>query len=180
MKTWNLAVLLCFCAALGAVDAHSAESRVLTLEKGAKRGRGSIQDVAWMTGHWTGEALGGTAEEWWSPPMGDSMLGAFRVVKNGRVMFSELMSITEENGTLVFRVKHFDRDLKGREEKGDFVEFPFIRVEGRAAFFDGITYRQENAGALSAWVRVQSGKGEAQELAFAYRRFDPGAAAKQK
>lgn len=77
----------------------------------------SIEDVSWVAGHWTGQALGGIAEEVWSPPLGNGMMGMFKLVKGGEVAFYELLTIVEENGSLVLKLKHFDADLAGWEER---------------------------------------------------------------
>src|SRR5690606_41748043 len=70
-------------------------------------------DVAWIAGHWKGKAMGGEIEEVWTPPMGGSMMGSFKFVADGKVIFYELETITEEDKTLILRLKHFGGDLKG-------------------------------------------------------------------
>jgi hypothetical protein len=41
------------------------------------------------------------------------MMGPFKLVVENEVQFYEIETISEENGTFVFRLKHFHRDLKG-------------------------------------------------------------------
>jgi len=89
----------------------------------------TVGDVAWIAGHWRGEAFGGIAEELWSAPEGGSMMGAYRMIRDGKVVFYELQTITEENSSLVFKLKHFNADLSGWEgkEAAASITFPLSR-----------------------------------------------------
>ena len=73
----------------------------LSLQDGQVSPDASIEDVAWIAGHWRGEAFGGITEEIWSPPMGKSIMGMFRLIKEGKVDFYEMEIIVEENGGLL-------------------------------------------------------------------------------
>jgi hypothetical protein len=59
---------------------ESKPANTMKLEPDAARPKAKIADLAWIQGRWVGEGLGGTVEEIWSPPIGDSMLGMFRLV----------------------------------------------------------------------------------------------------
>ncbi len=49
----------------------------------------ALAPAAWLTGGWTGEVWGGVMEEWWTPPRGGLMLGAGRLMMDGRAVFFE-------------------------------------------------------------------------------------------
>ena len=49
--------------------------------------RVSIQALAFLSGRWTEESADGVGEEYWSQPMGSSMVGTYRVVKDGNAVF---------------------------------------------------------------------------------------------
>jgi hypothetical protein len=127
-----------------------------------------IGDVAWLAGRWTGEFSGGAGEEVFAPPAGDSMIGMFRLVKEGRIVFSELIYIVEEAGSLVLKLKHFDRDLKGWEEKDVAREFPLVKLTEKEAYFDSITYRRVG-DEMRFFVAVRQKNGQVQELAGHHR-----------
>ena len=129
-----------------------------------------IEGVAWMAGHWRGKALGGTAEEIWSPPAGHTMMGMYRLIKDDAVVFYELMTIAEEKGTLVLRLKHFHPDMKGWEEKDEAVTFPLVKLEAKAVYFDGLTIRRPHDDKLQVLVRRRRSDGSTGELAFPYDR----------
>ena len=61
-----------------------------------------LSAVKWLSGHWRGQAFGGLIEEVWSPPVGGSMMGAFKLVVDSKVQFYEIETISEENETLIF------------------------------------------------------------------------------
>lgn len=48
-----------------------------------------LSQIAWMEGHWKGEAFGGLTEELWSPPFGGSMMFSFKLVVYGEIAFYE-------------------------------------------------------------------------------------------
>lgn len=133
---------------------------------------GQVEALAWIAGNWSGDGLGGAAEMAMSPPSGGTMAGAFKHIRDGEVVFYELIVIGEFDGRTAVRLKHFHPDLSGWETQNAWMEFPLLHVEpGRAAYFDGLTYRLNDEGGLDASVeaRDRSGKME-RELAFHYYR----------
>ncbi|MFY0627728.1 MAG: hypothetical protein JXR07_15630 [Reichenbachiella sp.] len=130
----------------------------------------TLADVSWIEGHWRGPSFGGISEEIWSPPLGGSMMCAYRLVKDEKVGFYEIETITEENGSLILRLKHFYSDLKGWEEKNETVDFKLVKVTGNKVFFDGYTYEKISDDEINAYVVIDQG-GEKLEVKFNYRRF---------
>jgi len=129
-----------------------------------------LQDMAWLAGHWVGEALGGTVEEIWSPPRGGAMMGMFRLVKDGETAFYELMTILPEDGSLLLRLKHFNANLGGWEEKDDTVEFPLVAIADGAFRFEGLSLHPEGDDRLKIHLAMHKKDGTMQEVTFAYTR----------
>jgi len=102
----------------------------------------SINDMAWITGHWKGEAFGGTFEETWNPPMGGEMMGMFKLVKDGKAGFYEILTIVPKDDSFVLRLKHFSPGLVGWEEKDEAEEFSFVSASDRAVLFYGLQFRK--------------------------------------
>jgi hypothetical protein len=144
-------------------------ANTLKLDHEGNRPRARVTDLAWLQGHWIGEGLGGTTEEIWSPPLGNSMMGMFRLVKDGKVVFSELLFIVEDQDSLNLKLKHFDADFKGWEEKDVSRKFGLVKREGNTAFFDGMTIRKRDDGTLQAFVAIRRKSGEIIEEEFRYR-----------
>ena len=142
---------------------------------GASGPRAQVQDMAWLAGHWTGEALGGTVDEIWSPPRGGAMMGMFRLVKDGGTVFYELMTILEEEGTLVLRLKHFGGgDLSAWEEKEETVDFPLVALADGAFRFEGLSFRPEGDDRLRIHLAMPGKDESVREVTFAYTRVSAG------
>lgn len=157
-----LAVLLTNAGAMNDVE-------VRTLAGGAAPPPAAIEQVAWLQGEWRGEGLGGKAEEFMAPPQGGQMMGMFRLTKgDGSLSFYEFYHIAEHQGSLMLRIKHFNPDLTGWEEKDVSVEFPLVAVEDSAVYFNGLTFALEGDDILHAVVNV----GDNEEKAiFRYERI---------
>lgn len=128
-----------------------------------------IGDVAWLTGYWKGDGLGGISEELWMPPMADRMYGTYTLVKDDAVVFTETMLLVESEGSLVLRVKHFDPAFIGWEEKDGYVSFPLVKLADNEAYFNGLTFRR-NGDELTIYLVLTSG-GERTEHAFRLKRL---------
>ena len=131
----------------------------------------TLQDVEWIAGHWRGEAFGGTTEEIWSPPLGNSMMGSFKLVAGGEVQFYELMAIVEEGGTLILRLKHFHGNMRGWEEKDETVDFKLVALAEGKAYFDNLTFERNSDDSITVYVVVED-NGKSQEMAFPYQRYN--------
>lgn len=136
------------------------------------RPEASIEDVAWIAGHWNGEALGGIFEETWNPPVGDSMMGMFKLVDNGTVKFYELLTIVPEGNSLVLRLKHFDDQLVGWEKKEDSVEFPLSSVSDSEVKFEGLTFKRINDQKMVVTVQTEQKDRQTQEIKSSELRFE--------
>jgi hypothetical protein len=142
-----------------------------TIEKDEKSisPKATLDDVAWMAGHWKGEAFGGVTEEIWSPKLGGSMMGSFKLVVEDEIQFYELMTITEENGSLMLRIKHFDKGLNGWEEKDVSEEFTLLKITDKKIYFDGLTLEKAGKKSIVIYVIIDE-KGKKEEVPFAYKR----------
>lgn len=138
-----------------------------------------LAQLAWMAGSWRGEVAGGFIEEHWSFSPGHPMFGMFRRVEGGQVKFAELLTCFEENGQVIFRIRHFSGDLGRALEAADGpMEFRLVAVDGQEARFKGqgaetgttVVYRRTAEG-LEAVLDKGSGA-TAKRLVL---RFKPGA-----
>ena len=131
-----------------------------------------LSDLAWLEGTWVGEGVAGApALEVWSPAAGNAMPGHFRQLKpDGSVMFYELATLVEREGSLVYRVKHFNADLSGRESQAEVREFPLTAVGSDSWTFADLTYRRDGPDRLTATVVTADEKGGRSVLTFRYRR----------
>lgn len=161
--------LVLLAAATASAQAPAAEN-TKRLTAGATSPPATVADMAWLAGRWTGDGLGGQVEEIWSPPQVGAMMGMFRLVREETIVFYELMTLREENGSLVLRVKHFNPDLTGWEEKGETVDFPLVRVTADRFYFDGLTFHRHGNDAVTIYVAISAKDGAVREEAFRYTR----------
>jgi hypothetical protein len=130
----------------------------------------TLADMAWLEGHWVGEGLGGVSEEIWSPARGGTMMGMYRLLKDGKPVFYEFLMLVEENGTLAMKLKHFNPDFSGWEEKTGFVTFKLVAVEPRAVHFSGLSFHREGDDELRIYLRLRDKDGKTREELFKMRR----------
>jgi hypothetical protein len=128
------------------------------LKPGEKSPPATIADMAWLAGAWTGPGLGGISEEMWSAPRGGAMLGMYRLIKDDKPVFYELITVVEERGSLVFRLKHFNPDMTGWEEKDKTVDFPLVAKEKSVIHFHGLSFKQEGEDAMTIFLAIRSRK----------------------
>lgn len=62
-------------------------------------------------------------EEDWHQIMGDAMLGWFRWKKGDAIFLYEFMLFQQVENSVLLKIKHFDANLTGWEEKGSWVEY---------------------------------------------------------
>lgn len=147
-----------------AQDSASVDDAKMTSSPSAK-----ISEVAWIAGHWKGEAFGGRFEETWNPPFGGSMMGMFKLVNKDSIGFYELLTIVEHEGSLLLRLKHFDKKLVGWEEKDKSIEFPLLRVSKTEAVFNGLIFKKIDKNEMHILVKINQ-NGETNEITFVCKR----------
>ena len=140
------------------------------LDSGMTSPPATLADVAWLQGHWRGPGLGGISEEFWMEPSGGAMPGVFRTVTDGHVLFYEIFVLTEHEGSLVLRLKHFNPDMTGWEDKEEMVRFRLAHVEPGLIQFNSLTYRLETEDTMRIHVAVRQRDGKLEELEFMLSR----------
>lgn len=165
-----LAAMLAGLSMPAAAQEPEFHTRVAT--EGAESPAASIAGLAWLVGQWEGPGVGGApAQESWSSAFGGTMAGTFvQQDGEGGIQFYEFIQIAEEAGSLVVRLKHFNADMTGWEEKDDFVSFPLIAQEGDSWFFNGLTFRREGEDGYFVAVRMNHADGSQSDLVFPFRR----------
>jgi hypothetical protein len=165
------------CLALGFLlmcpwaQAQELNNYANTLSYNAEQGSpaAKLSDVSWLTGYWQGEVWGGVMEEIWSAPLAGSMQASFKFAKDKHVQFYELITLFEQDNSLVLRLKHFSSDLRAWEEKDDFMEFKLVKLGENAVYFDGYTYRLVGPNELHVFVVIDE-QGKKSETSFVFQR----------
>jgi hypothetical protein len=116
-----------------------------------------IEDAAWLAGRWVGTGFGGEMEETWAPPIGGQMVGHFRYWREGQPQFYEFLMLDVVEGGVRMRVKHFNPDMVGWEEKDGWHTFEPVSVGPEALLFNGLEIRREGADRVVMTIRLRRG-----------------------
>ncbi len=102
------------------------------------------------------------------------MMGMFRQINNGKTVFYELMTLVEENGSIVMRLKHFNPNLTGWEEKDKTVDFKFVGKKDGVIHFEGMAFRPEGRpegkDTITVYLAIRRKDGSLHEETFRYAR----------
>lgn len=130
----------------------------------------TIEEVRFLAGRWTGDGLGGRTEEIWSEPEAGVMLGTFRLLRDDKPVFYEFMTLSVTDRGLVMRLKHFNPDLTGWEEKNDVVEFRYVRTKENRVQFEGLTIQRDTDDRLTIFLAIKGRDGTVREEVFRMTR----------
>ncbi len=157
-------VMLCTASALAAQSPSTPNT--IKFDSSSARPRATLEDLRLLVGHWRGAFLGGVGEEVWLPPAGGAMVGVFRLYREGKVVFYEIMTAVAEEGSVTLRLRHFGPDLRGWEEQDGSVAFRLVRLDKDTLWFEGLTYQRAADGTLRGAVAIESKDGTFREESF--------------
>ena len=135
----------------------------------AARPAAKVADFSWLAGTWAGEGLGGQVDEVWSAPAGGTMVGHFRLVKDGKPVFYEILTLLEVAGSVEMRLKHVNPDMTGWEEKAAYVTFKLTKVDATGAYFGPFTIRRTGPDSWDGFLKMSQG-GQTREEKFVFIR----------
>jgi hypothetical protein len=145
-------------------------ANTMKLDADAKSPPATLKDVAWLVGRWTGEGLGGQVEEVWTPPVHGQMMGMFRLVKEGKIVFYEFLTLAEHEGTIEMRIKHFNANMTGWEEKEKFLTFKLVKSEGDRVYLGGFTVERKGDDGWNGYLAMRGKDGALREEKFVFKR----------
>jgi hypothetical protein len=120
---------------------------------------GTLTQLAWLAGTWTGGSAPVTFEERWTPAAGGAMLAVSRTMKGNRMAAFEYLRIVERDGGLVYIAQ---------PNGGPPTEFTLTAITADSATFENpthdfpkmIRYTRRADGSLEASVSDGGQKGE--------------------
>jgi len=125
----------------------------------------TLDELSWLVGHWQGPGFGGICEEVWLPASAGSMVGTFKMSVNGKVQFYELMVITVDSAGPTLKLKHFNSDMTGWEEKNEVVNFTFNGAKENELSVGATTYKRFTDDSLLILVNVGTKDGGTEQEA---------------
>lgn len=127
------------------IQEHRVRSRDANISTGTAAAQqpnpSPLKPLEFLTGRWTSEAPHEIQEESWSPIIGDSMSGSFRVVADSKAVFYEFWAMEMDsdaagaNPKPVMKLKHYNAGLKGWEEKDASTKMPLVSVSANDVVF---------------------------------------------
>jgi hypothetical protein len=170
MKNLSFLFLLLAVFQIEALAQVKNTENTLKLVDGQNAEKASVNDMAWLAGGCAGTGLGGVSEEIWSKPLGGVMMGAYRLIKDDKPVFYEMLMLVEKEGSLVLRLKHFTRDFVGWEEKDKSVDFKFVSRSDRRMNFSGLTFERLGDKELKIYLALRQKDGSVREEIFTMKR----------
>lgn len=146
-------------------------AQVKELAKDQEAGKGTVSELNWLEGFWTGTGFGGKCEEVWMPAVDGNMIGTFRFWSDSKLIFSEFMNIVQEGETFSLKLKHFNADLTPWEEKEEWTTFRLVELADNTVYFDGLTMKREG-NEINLWITLtEDGVRTIEELKYVKREF---------
>ena len=81
--------------------------------------RNTVDQLAFMTGHWTRTTDGMLVEQVFLPPAGGTVVGMQRRSQDGATLVSYFFVIEQTESGVVCRFKHFENDYATYEDRSD-------------------------------------------------------------
>ena len=166
---WSAVAVLSLVFAVSATGQEHQTANTLRAAADVAGPPATLADVKWLIGQWKGTGLGGVSEEIWAEPAGGVMMGMYRLVLSGKPSFYEFIHLAEENGSLVMKLKHFNPDLTGWEEKDRFVTFRLVKLGENEVYFGGLTFWR-SADRLQIFLAIRDKDGKVREEEFLMER----------
>ncbi len=147
MPRRSLIVTVCIAAAsLAALAADNPRNKKPAPAQTSADASLQLASLAWMEGVWVRRQGTDLLEETWFAPQGDSMVGMFRWIKDGKLWMVEMMTITIDDGELVFRLRHFDRKQTPWEEKNSPMTCKLKSIAEREVAFERVDGEKAGSG----------------------------------
>ncbi|MFN3997579.1 DUF6265 family protein [Algoriphagus sp.] len=146
-------------------------AQVRQLEADQLPGKGNVKDLSWMVGYWTGTGLGGECEEVWMPAVDGQMIGTFRFWDDGKLVFSEFMNLIQDGESISMKLKHFNPNLSGWEEKEEWTTFRLIELSRNKVWFVGLTIERVGDEMIYQLDLTENGEKTVAEFTFTKKTF---------
>jgi hypothetical protein len=133
----------------------------------------TLQDFAWLTGHWRIEQGDRMVDEQWMAPSGGLMMGMARTVQAGKVREYEFTLLRQEpNGDILYIAS---------PSKQTQTAFKLTSLRGGEAVFENpehdfpkkVVYARQADGSLLAWIEGPGRDGKPRRVDYSFKRVTP-------
>lgn len=114
-----------------------------------------INDYTWLVGSWEGNGFGGISHETWAKPVNGTMMGMYRHInEEGELVFYEFLMLDDTG----LRLKHFNPDLTGWEEKDEMTTFEMISFSKDRIELKGLTFERTSDAEMVITLKMSRGE----------------------
>jgi Domain of unknown function (DUF6265) len=142
--------------------------------------KATVDQLSWVAGPWRGTLNDRTIEQHWMAPLGGSLVGMYRSIRENRATLYEILAMEQRGDEVFLRIKHFTpgAGLVSQEAKDQSADHVLVKLEARSAVFEGsaggnpvrVTFSSPDEDTLNITVeRQREGKPVATE--FKYKRI---------
>lgn len=152
----------------------------LTLAAAAVARPFTLADLEWIEGTWRSESVDAkgvrsVAEEHWGAAIGETRLGWFRALRDGRARFYEFEALRRDSAGVSLVIKHFSGDFTGWEAADSAAVYRLVRAGEREAHFENRDDTQFPRMGWRVWgdslrVTLEGDGPNAARLSFAFAR----------
>ena len=133
----------------------------------------TLQDFAWLAGHWRIEQADRQVDEQWMAPAGGLMMGMARNVQGGQVREYEFTLLRQESNGDIFYI--------ASPSKQSETSFKLTSLSGGAAVFENpqhdfpkkILYARQADGSLLAAIEGPGRDGKPRRVEYPFKRVTP-------
>lgn len=125
----------------------------------------------WLVGQWRGEGMGGQLSESWTAPAAGQLTGHFTLVKDGKLIFRQLLVLDTVDGVPRLRVRHFNADFSAWEEKDKPLDFTFESIDADSLVFKGLRFDRVDANTMTITIRFRTADGVGRDEILRYSRI---------
>ncbi|MCB0477214.1 MAG: hypothetical protein KDC84_03570 [Crocinitomicaceae bacterium] len=112
-----------------------------------------IDKMGWIEGSWKSSGEKITIQETWTRNGAHSMMAVASIYEQDKIILFEVCTITEEKGTLILRIRHFDNQLNAWEEKNSPKLLPLIKAEKNRIYFHGYTFEKNGKDQMTLYIQ---------------------------
>jgi len=134
----------------------------------------TVNDLKFISGKWTGSTEWGDMEEYWSEPMGNTMMCSYMCVDKGKVVFYEFIVIENSDTVPIMKLRHFNPGSIAWEDKENPHLYPLIKLETNLALFESadkktkMTFQRIDAESLKIILDMEGKDGKWESVVFDY------------
>lgn len=112
-----------------------------------------IAQLEFLVGRWEGNMGEFWNEEVWTAPRDGVINGFFHIHQGGKLLFSGIHRIVEEEGYVYLRTKSFDSDFHGADDKDKYTESVLIKITQNS-----FTFYHKSAGLPTYFTYTTDGE----------------------